>query len=223
MSSSPSSTVSTQTFSDVCQTDGVLEQLIACLDDTSTPSIDLRLVRIFFRPLTHKHYFRISGYPDGAHAVKLDHDIQAQRSNAYMSNRNWAGNARFRPQKRGVQQNGAIMAFRNWLIDTETSQIESHVFPTHQLTVNNCYAVQCISSLTIEALSASVTFADARTAGRWVAGTGQTIYWRACFIWVYKSDQVDEPVTKHDVCDGQAIIPEGTEIYIGGKEGVVKF
>ncbi|CAN8106113.1 unnamed protein product [Discula destructiva] len=77
-------------------------------------------------------------------------------------------------------------------------------------------------SLTIEAPDASIGFSDAKTAGRWVIGAGQKIHWRDCFIWVYQAGQVDDPVVKHNACDGQAIVSAGIEIYVGGKDGLVK-
>jgi hypothetical protein len=78
-------------------------------------------------------------------------------------------------------------------------------------------------SLKIEALSAAVSFDNARTSGRWIVGSGQAVYWRSCFIWVYTSDQVDEPVKKHGTCNGQAVIPVGIEVYVGGIGGKVKY
>lgn len=65
-------------------------------------------------------------------------------------------------------------------------------------------------------------FGNASTAGRWIIGAGQRIHWRNCFIWVYLATQVDTPFVKHDVCDGTAVVPVGVEVYIGGKDGLVK-
>lgn len=70
-------------------------------------------------------------------------------------------------------------------------------------------------------LDASVNFGNAKSAGRWIVGLGQKISWRGCFVWVYTTDRVDEPVAKHDTCDGQATVPIGIEVYLGGKEGLV--
>ncbi|KAL2273112.1 hypothetical protein FJTKL_04923 [Diaporthe vaccinii] len=77
-------------------------------------------------------------------------------------------------------------------------------------------------SLQIEPLDANTDFTDAKSSAQWVVGSGQTIYWRQCFIWEYKSENADFPIKKYDTCDGKAIVPAGTELYIGGKGGVVK-
>ncbi|KAF3768262.1 hypothetical protein M406DRAFT_75482 [Cryphonectria parasitica EP155] len=46
--------------------------------------------------------------------------------------------------------------------------------------------------------------------GKWIVGKGQNVYWRGCYVWVYSSSQTLIPFEKHDVCDGQAIVPEGS-------------
>ncbi|KAL2281226.1 hypothetical protein FJTKL_11673 [Diaporthe vaccinii] len=79
-----------------------------------------------------------------------------------------------------------------------------------------------MSSLNIEDLDPSLDFDDSKSAGRWFIGSGQRIAWRGCFVWEYTSGSVDEPVKKHNTCDGQATIPPGVEVYIGGKDGVLK-
>lgn len=79
-----------------------------------------------------------------------------------------------------------------------------------------------MSSLVIENLDPSIDFDDSKSAGRWLTGSGQKIAWRQCFIWEYTGANVDEPVKKHKTRDGQATIPHGVEVYIGGKEGVLK-
>ena len=78
------------------------------------------------------------------------------------------------------------------------------------------------SSLLIEALDPSIDFDDSKSAGRWLIGSGQKIAWRHCFVWEYTSGNVDRPVKEHKTCEGQATIPRGVEVYIGGKDGMLK-
>lgn len=44
------------------------------------------------------------------------------------------------------------------------------------------YRLTALQTLQISPLDSLVDFADAKTAARWVVGTGQTIYWRQCYI-----------------------------------------
>lgn len=52
-----------------------------------------------------------------------------------------------------------------------------------------------------------------------MTGYGQTVWWRQCFVEVYKAG---EPILKHVTSYGQATIPIGFDLFIGGKDGKVK-
>lgn len=64
---------------------------------------------------------------------------------------------------------------------------------------------------------------DAKTAARWIIGEGQRIYWRSYFIYVFEASNTNGSIAKYDICDGQAIMPSGIELFVGGKDGKVKF
>lgn len=77
-------------------------------------------------------------------------------------------------------------------------------------------------SFTIERLDETVPFDDAKTSPKWIIGAGQTVYWRSCFIMVYESGNIEQPMEKHSACSGQATVSKGIELFLGGKGGMVK-
>lgn len=77
-------------------------------------------------------------------------------------------------------------------------------------------------SFKLEALEVNISFDDCFTAPRWIVGKGQRIYWKSCFVRVYASNDKHKTVATHAICDGQGEVPEGTEVFLGGKSGLVK-
>jgi len=65
-------------------------------------------------------------------------------------------------------------------------------------------------------------FSDAETCPTIVDGEGQIVYWRECFILVYKAGNTLQPIAKYDICDGQGIVKKGIVVWFGGKNGKVK-
>lgn len=77
-------------------------------------------------------------------------------------------------------------------------------------------------SFNIETLDESVNFDDAVSSPQWIVGSNQTIYWKNCFVWVYKSSDRNVQVDKNGTCDGKGTVQKGTDIFLGGKGGKVK-
>ncbi|KAK3680522.1 hypothetical protein B0T22DRAFT_389037, partial [Podospora appendiculata] len=55
-----------------------------------------------------------------------------------------------------------------------------------------------------------------------VEGSGQTVYWRQCFIRVHRAGDTDSITAEHDTCDGQGTVNKGTWLWFGGRDGKVK-
>ncbi|CAJ2507653.1 Uu.00g088390.m01.CDS01 [Anthostomella pinea] len=77
-------------------------------------------------------------------------------------------------------------------------------------------------SFKIEDLDKSVCFENAQGTPAWLIGSGQKIYWRACFVRAYRSPNRNEAFDAWDTCNGQAVLPAGIEVFIGGRGGQIK-
>lgn len=79
-------------------------------------------------------------------------------------------------------------------------------------------------SFEIQPLEATVSFdgADVISAPIWLDGKGQKIYWKGCVVKVYNSCNKFKAIALHTTCDGQAIVPEGTDVFLGNKGGLIK-
>ncbi|KAI0452947.1 hypothetical protein F5B21DRAFT_481642 [Xylaria acuta] len=71
-------------------------------------------------------------------------------------------------------------------------------------------------------LDPGITFDDAQPTPEWIVGRGQRIYWRRCFVRIYTTTNKLYAHKHTDTCDGQAIVPQGTELFVGGEGGQVK-
>jgi len=57
----------------------------------------------------------------------------------------------------------------------------------------------------------------------WIIGRGQYIYWKDCkIIAVEKNSEGGEKETKFPLCDGESLVPSGTELYLSGHGGKMK-
>ncbi|KAK7214108.1 hypothetical protein V2G26_021286 [Clonostachys chloroleuca] len=65
-------------------------------------------------------------------------------------------------------------------------------------------------------------FSDAEKPPTTIDGSGQTVYWTACFLRVYSATDTSTPTASYDKCDGEGIVPKGTKLWFGGKDGKVK-
>ncbi|KAH6721036.1 hypothetical protein BKA61DRAFT_665796 [Leptodontidium sp. MPI-SDFR-AT-0119] len=65
-------------------------------------------------------------------------------------------------------------------------------------------------------------FSDADNTPTTVEGSGQMVYWRDCFILVYKTGHTDKPVEEHSKCDGEGLVQKGISLWFGGRNGQVK-
>lgn len=63
----------------------------------------------------------------------------------------------------------------------------------------------------------NIDFTNSVLTERWIIRTGQKIYWKASSVWIYKAGSYDIPVTTVDICDGQATVPEGVEVFVSGR------
>jgi len=71
----------------------------------------------------------------------------------------------------------------------------------------------------IETLSQSNSFFDnADDAPLQIEGLGQKVYWKGCTV--LECDSNWTVVNRHPVCDGEAIVKKGTNLWFG--EGKVK-
>ncbi|KAI0438941.1 hypothetical protein F4803DRAFT_533189 [Xylaria telfairii] len=77
-------------------------------------------------------------------------------------------------------------------------------------------------SLQPQRLDPSISFDNARPTPRWIVGKGQRVYWRRCFIRVYTATNRLPAQENTETCDGQAVVPQGTELFLGGEGGRVK-
>ncbi|KAH8160819.1 hypothetical protein CIB48_g7428 [Xylaria polymorpha] len=77
-------------------------------------------------------------------------------------------------------------------------------------------------SLQPQRLDPGISFDDARPTPKWIIGKGQKIYWRRCFIRVYTTTNRLSAQQNTETCDGQAVVPQGTELFLGGEGGRVK-
>jgi len=48
------------------------------------------------------------------------------------------------------------------------------------------------------------------------------VYWRDCFIRVYKAGDRENPTERHSTCDGEGLVQKGINLWFGGKNGQVK-
>ncbi|KAK5632418.1 hypothetical protein RRF57_008132 [Xylaria bambusicola] len=71
-------------------------------------------------------------------------------------------------------------------------------------------------------LDLEVVFDDAQPTPCWIIGKNQQIYWRRCFMRVYSNTNKYFAQASCEICDGQCIVPEGKELFLGGKGGYVK-
>jgi len=54
----------------------------------------------------------------------------------------------------------------------------------------------------------------------WVTGNNQYICWKDCkIIAVEKNSEGKENETKFPLCDGESLVPKGTELYLSGTGG----
>ncbi|KAK5990494.1 hypothetical protein PT974_08762 [Cladobotryum mycophilum] len=65
-------------------------------------------------------------------------------------------------------------------------------------------------------------FSDARSGFFLIEGSGQGVYWRKCYVLIFKTGETKTPMESHAVCDGQGVIPEGLDVFFGGPNGKVK-
>ncbi|GAW18436.1 hypothetical protein ANO14919_079110 [Xylariales sp. No.14919] len=77
-------------------------------------------------------------------------------------------------------------------------------------------------SLRTDALDPSISFEDAKPTPKWIIGNGQKIYWRGCFGRVYTSTNRHSAIETFETCDGQATVPQGKALFLGGEGGRVK-
>ncbi|KAI0976373.1 hypothetical protein F4678DRAFT_222844 [Xylaria arbuscula] len=75
---------------------------------------------------------------------------------------------------------------------------------------------------TLHELDPEISFDDAQPTPRWIVGKNQQIYWRCCFIRVYTNTNKHLAQASCEICDGQCIVPEGKELFLGGEGGYVK-
>ncbi|KAI1159279.1 hypothetical protein F5B18DRAFT_637472 [Nemania serpens] len=76
-------------------------------------------------------------------------------------------------------------------------------------------------SFQVDKLEANASFDNAKSTPTWVVGNGQQIRWRCCFIRIYTTTNRQYAVGSYETCDGQGIVPQGTELFLGGEGGHV--
>ncbi|KOS18550.1 hypothetical protein ESCO_000927 [Escovopsis weberi] len=80
-----------------------------------------------------------------------------------------------------------------------------------------------MSAFTIQPLSKPAAFfSDAKAGFSLVEGAGQTLYWKNCYVLVFRTGENKTPVAKHEVGDGQALLPVGLDAFLGGPAGKFK-
>jgi len=65
-------------------------------------------------------------------------------------------------------------------------------------------------------------FSNAERSPTTIEGSGQMVYWRDCFIRVYKAGNTEKPTATYDTCNGQGTVQKGTSLLFLGKNGKVK-
>jgi len=80
-----------------------------------------------------------------------------------------------------------------------------------------------MSSFDVQTLTKDAGFfSDAANTPTTVEGSGQMVYWRDCFIRVYKAGDRENPTERHSTCDGEGLVQKGINLWFGGKNGQVK-
>lgn len=65
-------------------------------------------------------------------------------------------------------------------------------------------------------------FNDAGSTPTTVDGVGQMVFFKACYIRVYKTEDTTTAVKKIDTCDGEGRVERGTTLVFEGINGKVK-
>ncbi|KUI66365.1 hypothetical protein VM1G_02384 [Cytospora mali] len=71
------------------------------------------------------------------------------------------------------------------------------------------------SKIQVERLDENIDFTESRWTARLFVGEEQKIYWKDSFIWVFKAGDAT-PLELVETCNGQATVPKGLELYVGG-------
>ncbi|KAI0469217.1 hypothetical protein F4859DRAFT_137697 [Xylaria cf. heliscus] len=77
-------------------------------------------------------------------------------------------------------------------------------------------------SLQPQRLDPGITFDNAHKTPYWIVGRGQKIYWRRCFIQIVTTTNEVVAPGNTETSDGQAVVPQGTVLFLGGDDGRVK-
>ncbi|RMJ03663.1 hypothetical protein BHE90_003796 [Fusarium euwallaceae] len=65
-------------------------------------------------------------------------------------------------------------------------------------------------------------FDDANRTPFVIDGVGQMVYWKGCFVLVYKSSDTTKALDEKKHGDGEARVERGTTLWFGSKGGRVK-
>lgn len=77
-------------------------------------------------------------------------------------------------------------------------------------------------SFEVKTLEQQISWDDFESAPRYIVGQGQRVYWKGCFVKVFASSNRHVAVQRYQICDGQGVISQGTDIFLGGKGGIFK-